>query len=86
MEKFARQALLDGVTDPDDLVISRDSELFRTLNTHYNKGNDFEVSLYSFKTWGGGQDNTYSNPNISVQAVPNSQGFNSTMSLPSFTF
>lgn len=50
MEKFARQALLDGVTDPDDLVISRDSELFRTLNTHYNKGNDFEVSLYSLKT------------------------------------
>ncbi|XP_060118892.1 prospero homeobox protein 2 [Heteronotia binoei] len=43
MEKFARQALLDGVTDPDDLIISRDSELFCSLNTHYNKGNDFEV-------------------------------------------
>ncbi|XP_048340578.1 prospero homeobox protein 2 [Sphaerodactylus townsendi] len=43
MEKFARQALLDGITDPNDLLISRDSELFRILNTHYNKGNDFEV-------------------------------------------
>nr|XP_056707829.1 prospero homeobox protein 2 [Euleptes europaea] len=43
MEKFARQALLDGVTDHENLIISRDSELFRTLNTHYNKGNDFEV-------------------------------------------
>ncbi|XP_054825885.1 prospero homeobox protein 2 [Eublepharis macularius] len=43
MEKFARQAFLDGITDPNDLIVSRDSELFRTLNTHYNKGNDFEV-------------------------------------------
>ncbi|NXP44817.1 PROX2 protein, partial [Heliornis fulica] len=43
VEKFARQALLEGVTDAGDLQVSRDSELFRTLNTHYNKGNDFEV-------------------------------------------
>ncbi|NWX47592.1 PROX1 protein, partial [Steatornis caripensis] len=43
VEKFARQALLEGVTDANALWVSRDSELFRALNTHYNKGNDFEV-------------------------------------------
>lgn len=43
MEKFARQALLEGVVDACTLQVSRDSELFRALNMHYNKGNDFEV-------------------------------------------
>uniref|UniRef100_H0WIC9 Prospero homeobox 2 n=1 Tax=Otolemur garnettii TaxID=30611 RepID=H0WIC9_OTOGA len=43
MEKYARQAISDGVTNPQMLVVLRDSELFRALNMHYNKGNDFEV-------------------------------------------
>ncbi|XP_035184872.1 prospero homeobox protein 2 [Oxyura jamaicensis] len=43
VEKFARQALLEGVADAGALRVSRDSELFRALNTHYNKGNDFQV-------------------------------------------
>ncbi|NXF47048.1 PROX1 protein, partial [Oceanites oceanicus] len=43
VEKFARQALLEGVMDAGTLQVSRDSELFRALNMHYNKGNDFEV-------------------------------------------
>uniref|UniRef100_A0A2K6F8A0 Prospero homeobox 2 n=1 Tax=Propithecus coquereli TaxID=379532 RepID=A0A2K6F8A0_PROCO len=43
MEKYARQAISDGVTNPKMLVVLRDSELFRALNMHYNKGNDFEV-------------------------------------------
>ncbi|KAM6273866.1 prospero homeobox protein 2 [Porphyrio hochstetteri] len=43
VEKFARQALLEGVTDAAALRVSRDSELFRALNMHYNKSNDFEV-------------------------------------------
>uniref|UniRef100_A0A8C4J417 Prospero homeobox 2 n=1 Tax=Dromaius novaehollandiae TaxID=8790 RepID=A0A8C4J417_DRONO len=43
VEKFARQALLEGVADTKVLRVSRDSELFRALNMHYNKGNDFEV-------------------------------------------
>ncbi|NWR71260.1 PROX1 protein, partial [Centropus unirufus] len=43
VEKFARQALLEGVADASALRVSRDSELFRSLNAHYNKGNDFEV-------------------------------------------
>ncbi|KAM4853126.1 prospero homeobox protein 2 [Thomomys bottae] len=43
MEKSARQAISDGVTNPKMLVLLRDSELFRALNMHYNKGNDLEV-------------------------------------------
>uniref|UniRef100_A0A3P9D1I5 Prospero homeobox 2 n=1 Tax=Maylandia zebra TaxID=106582 RepID=A0A3P9D1I5_9CICH len=43
MEKFARQAIVDGVTDIKDMSVSRDSELFRALNMHYNKANDFHV-------------------------------------------
>ncbi|XP_049335013.1 prospero homeobox protein 1 [Astyanax mexicanus] len=43
MEKFARQAINDGVTGADEISVSRDSELFRALNMHYNKANDFEV-------------------------------------------
>ncbi|MED6291030.1 hypothetical protein CHARACLAT_019444 [Characodon lateralis] len=43
MEKFARNALLDGVVDVRDLTVGRESELFRALNMHYNKANDFQV-------------------------------------------
>ncbi|KAM6945454.1 prospero homeobox protein 1a [Aplochiton taeniatus] len=43
MEKFARQAINDGVASSELLSVARDSELFRALNMHYNKANDFEV-------------------------------------------
>ncbi|XP_072546617.1 prospero homeobox protein 1a [Salminus brasiliensis] len=43
MEKFARQAINDGVTGAEELSVSRDCELYRALNMHYNKANDFEV-------------------------------------------
>ncbi|XP_060736357.1 prospero homeobox protein 1a isoform X2 [Tachysurus vachellii] len=43
MEKFARQAINDGVTGVEEMSVSRDCELFRALNMHYNKANDFEV-------------------------------------------
>ncbi|XP_072559014.1 prospero homeobox protein 1-like isoform X1 [Paramormyrops kingsleyae] len=43
MEKFARQAIGDGVTSVEEMTVSRDCELFRALNMHYNKANDFEV-------------------------------------------
>ncbi|KAL3052520.1 prospero homeobox protein 1-like [Trematomus bernacchii] len=43
MEKFARQSINDGVTGTEELGVSRDNELFRALNMHYNKANDFEV-------------------------------------------
>ncbi|XP_076155904.1 prospero homeobox protein 2 [Alosa pseudoharengus] len=43
MEKFARQAIVDGVNDVKGLSVTRDCELFRALNMHYNKANDFQV-------------------------------------------
>ncbi|XP_035006110.1 prospero homeobox protein 1a [Hippoglossus stenolepis] len=43
MEKFARQAINEGVTAAEDMTVGRDAELFRALNMHYNKANDFEV-------------------------------------------
>ncbi|KAM8833475.1 prospero homeobox protein 2 [Synchiropus picturatus] len=43
MEKFARQAIVDGINDAKDITVTRDSELFRALNMHYNKANDFHV-------------------------------------------
>lgn len=49
MEKFARQSINDGVTGVEELSVSRDCELFRALNMHYNKANDFEVSLRPFR-------------------------------------
>lgn len=46
MEKFARQAINDGVVAADDIRVSRDSELYKVLNMHYNKANDFEVCAH----------------------------------------
>ncbi|XP_029281713.1 LOW QUALITY PROTEIN: prospero homeobox protein 2-like [Cottoperca gobio] len=43
MEKFARHALVEGVSDVRGLTVGRESELFRALNMHYNKANDFQV-------------------------------------------
>lgn len=54
VEKFARQALVEGVVDAGTLQVSRDSELFRALNMHYNKGNDFEVRRGEPGNRGGG--------------------------------
>uniref|UniRef100_A0A3B5B507 Prospero homeobox protein 1-like n=1 Tax=Stegastes partitus TaxID=144197 RepID=A0A3B5B507_9TELE len=43
MEKFARHALMEGAADGRRLAVGRESELFRALNMHYNKANDFQV-------------------------------------------
>ncbi|KAK4871432.1 hypothetical protein RN001_016463, partial [Aquatica leii] len=43
MEKYARQAVSEGVKNGDDLHVSGDSELYRVLNLHYNRNNHIEV-------------------------------------------
>ncbi|KAJ8407977.1 hypothetical protein AAFF_G00262050 [Aldrovandia affinis] len=43
MEKSARQSIMDGVNDMKDLSVTRNSELFRALNVHFDKANDFQV-------------------------------------------
>lgn len=44
MEKYARQAVSEGVKSSDDLHIGGDSEIYRVLNLHYNRNNHIEVS------------------------------------------
>ncbi|MEQ2185025.1 hypothetical protein GOODEAATRI_013956 [Goodea atripinnis] len=51
MEKFARQAIAEGVRDVKDITVSRDCELFRALNMHYNKANDFHVGVTLSLLW-----------------------------------
>lgn len=47
MEKYARQAVSEGVKSADDLHIGGDSEIYRVLNLHYNRNNHIEVSRHS---------------------------------------
>lgn len=47
MEKYARQALSEGVKMPEDLHVTEDSELLRVLNLHYNRSNHIQVSIIS---------------------------------------
>ena len=48
MEKYARQALSEGVKSDTELHVSEESELYRVLNVHYNRNNHIEVSLSLF--------------------------------------
>ena len=43
IEKFARQYLLDGVKNMDELIITTNSDLYRILNLHYNRSNQIDV-------------------------------------------
>ncbi|XP_067256535.1 prospero homeobox 3 [Chanodichthys erythropterus] len=45
MERFARQAAREGLTSARErsLRLGRDTELYRILNMHYNKSNDYQV-------------------------------------------
>jgi len=45
MEKYARQAISEGVTSADQIHVTMDSELLRVLNLHYNRNNHIEVSV-----------------------------------------
>lgn len=43
MEKYARQAVSEGVKSVEDLHVSGDCEIYRVLNLHYNRNNHIEV-------------------------------------------
>lgn len=43
MEKYARQAVSEGVKNSEDLRVGGDSEIYRVLNLHYNRNNHIEV-------------------------------------------
>ena len=48
MEKYARQAIAEGVKNAEDIVVNSDSEIYRVLNLHYNRNNQIEVSTSRF--------------------------------------
>ncbi|CAI5444992.1 unnamed protein product [Caenorhabditis angaria] len=43
MEKFGRQLLAEGVRSRDEIYVTKDSELFKVLNTHYNRNNHIKA-------------------------------------------
>lgn len=43
MEKYARAAIADGISNADDIHVSLDSDIYRVLNLHYNRNNHIEV-------------------------------------------
>merc|ERR1712012_983252 len=43
MEKYARQALSEGVKSDTELHVTEESELYRVINVHYNRNNHIEV-------------------------------------------
>jgi hypothetical protein len=43
MEKYARQALSEGVKSDSELHVTEDAELYRVINVHYNRNNHIEV-------------------------------------------
>uniref|UniRef100_A0A8R1DUB5 Prospero domain-containing protein n=1 Tax=Caenorhabditis japonica TaxID=281687 RepID=A0A8R1DUB5_CAEJA len=43
MEKFGRQLLAEGVRDRSEIFVTKDSELFKVLNTHYNRNNHIKA-------------------------------------------
>ena len=49
MEKYARQALQEGVKDEQELLVNEDHELYRVLNVHYNRNYHIEVSFNIYK-------------------------------------
>ena len=58
MEKYARQALSEGIKNPDDLRIALDSELYRVLNLHYNRNNHIEVRIRNEQVPGAASSET----------------------------
>lgn len=45
MEKYARQAVSEGIKAVEDLQVGGDSEIYRVLNLHYNRNNHIEVRI-----------------------------------------
>lgn len=43
MEKYARQAVSEGLQRSEDIHVNKDSEIYRVLNLHYNRNNHIEV-------------------------------------------
>jgi hypothetical protein len=45
MEKFAKQAIAEGITDANEIFVTTESEIYKQLNQHYNRNNFITVRL-----------------------------------------
>ncbi|GMS89369.1 hypothetical protein PENTCL1PPCAC_11544 [Pristionchus entomophagus] len=43
MEKYAKEAVAKGIRNREEIIVTRDSEIFKQLNQHYNRNNHFEA-------------------------------------------
>ena len=48
MEKYARQHIAEGIRNAEELHVDIDSEIYRALNSHYNRNNQLEVIFLLF--------------------------------------
>lgn len=44
MEKFAKQAIAEGIANAVEIVVTPESEIYKQLNLHYNRNNFITVS------------------------------------------
>lgn len=43
MEKYAKHAIAEGVQDAEEIHVTTESEIFKMLNSHYNRNNHIAV-------------------------------------------
>lgn len=48
MEKYARQAVAEGIRNKEDITVTNESDIFKTLNQHYNRNNHIQVNFHKF--------------------------------------
>ena len=46
MEKYAKQAIAEGIRNRGDIFVKVDSEIYKQLNQHYNRNNVIQVWLF----------------------------------------
>ncbi|KAA3678145.1 uncharacterized protein DEA37_0004024 [Paragonimus westermani] len=51
MEKYARVAISEGVRSADEIHVTTDSEIYRSLNLHYNRNQQLEVRNFNLNRW-----------------------------------
>ncbi|EFO15022.1 homeobox protein prospero/prox-1 [Wuchereria bancrofti] len=42
MDKYARNYLAEGIKNKDDIIVTPESEIYKSLNQHYNRNNHIQ--------------------------------------------
>lgn len=46
MDKYARNYLAEGIKNKDDIIVTPESEIYKSLNQHYNRNNHIQVNQH----------------------------------------